>query len=223
MTASVSQIGIIEPVVCRQDRETGLVYVVAGERRCAAARQAGLASVPAVFINGDNYAEIALVENLLRQDLNAVEEAEALQRLMDERAVQQDQLARIIGKSSATISQTLSLNKLPQEIRDECRQDPTVPKNVLVTIARKKQERSMLTQFKKFRDRQARAAARQRVALKPRRRTRVEALACQLGALQDQIDNLDLLSFPRGDQEFVMEAMTDLQDALDEAFDRAEQ
>ena len=59
LTASVSQIGIIEPIVCRQDRETGLVYVVAGERRCAAARKAGLATVPAVFIEGENYAEIA--------------------------------------------------------------------------------------------------------------------------------------------------------------------
>jgi len=83
MTASVGQVGIIQPIVCRQDPATGLVYVVAGERRCAAARKAGLPTVPAVFIEGGNYAEIALVENLLRQDLNPVEEAEALQRLMD--------------------------------------------------------------------------------------------------------------------------------------------
>ncbi len=59
MTASVGQVGIIEPVVCRQDPATGLVYVVAGERRCAAARKAGLPTVPAVFIDGGNYAEIA--------------------------------------------------------------------------------------------------------------------------------------------------------------------
>jgi len=106
MTASVSQMGIIQPVVCRQDPATGLVYVVAGERRCAAARKAGLATVPAVFIDGGNYAEIALVENLLRQDLNPVEEAEALQRLMDAHAYQQDQLAKIIGKSKATITKS---------------------------------------------------------------------------------------------------------------------
>ncbi len=128
LTASVGQVRIIEPIVCRQDPQTGLVYVVAGERRCAAARKAGLASVPAVFIEGDNYAEIALVENLLRQDLNPIEEAEALKRLMDEHAYQQDELARIIGKSPATISLSLSLNKLPKEIRDECRKDPTVPR-----------------------------------------------------------------------------------------------
>jgi len=135
MTASIGQVGIIQPVVCRQDPATGLVYVVAGERRCAAARKAGLPTVPAVFIDGGNYAEIALVENLLRQDLNPVEEAEALQRLMDAHAYKQDQLVVIIGKSKATISEALSLNRLPQAIRDECRQDPTVPKNVLVEIA----------------------------------------------------------------------------------------
>jgi ParB family chromosome partitioning protein len=147
LTASVAQMGIIQPIVCRKDSETGLVYVVAGERRCAAARKAGLASVPAVFIDGDNYAEIALVENLLRQDLNPIEEAEALQKLMDDHAYQQEELAKIIGKSQPMISKSLSLNRLPKEIRDECRQDPTVPKNVLVEIARKKQERSMLTKF----------------------------------------------------------------------------
>ena len=152
LTVSVRQVGIIEPVVCRQDGATGLCYVVAGERRCAAARKAGLPTVPAVFTDGANCAEIALVENLLRQDLNPVEEAEALQRLMDAHAYKQDQLVEIIGKSKATISEALSLNRLPQAIRDECRQDPTVPKNVLVEIARKKQERSMLTKFKQYRE-----------------------------------------------------------------------
>ena len=113
LTASVGQVGIIEPIVCRQDPQAGLAYVVAGERRCAAARKAGLASVPAVFIDGDNYAEIALVENLLRQDLNPIEEAEALKRLMDDHPYMQEDLACIIGKSPATISEALSLNKLP--------------------------------------------------------------------------------------------------------------
>jgi ParB family chromosome partitioning protein len=223
LTASVGQVGIIEPIVCRQDPKTGLVYVVAGERRCAAARKAGLASVPAVFIAGDNYAEIALVENLLRQDLNAVEEAEALKRLMDEHAYPQEELARIIGKSPATISQSLSLNKLPKEIRDECRKDPTVPKNVLVEIARKKQERSMVTQFKKYRDQQAKTAARQSAASTTRKRTKAEALASQIGAMQNKIGNLDFPSFSTGDREMVTETLTSLKNTLDEALDRAAQ
>ena len=221
LTASVAQMGIIQPVVCRQDPATGLVYTVAGERRCAAARKAGLATVPAVFIDGANYAEIALVENLLRQDLNPVEEAEAHQRLKDEHANQQDQLAKIIGKSPATISEALSLNKLPQEIRDECRQDPTVPKNVLITIARKKQDRSMVTAFKKYRDQQAKLAARQTGAATPRKRTQAETLTSQIGAMQDKIGDLELLSFAQQDREMVMAAMTALQNAMNDAFSRA--
>ena len=180
-----------------------------------------LHSVPAVFIDGENYAEIALVENLLRQDLNAVEEAEALKRLLDEHAYQQDELAKIIGKSPATISEALSLNKLPQEIRDECRQDPTVPKNVLITIARKKQERSMATAFKKYRDQQAKLAARQAGAATPRKRTKAESLTSQIGALQDKIGDLELLSFAPQDREMVMAAMTALQNAMNDAFSRA--
>jgi len=187
MTASVSQVGIIQPIACRQDPATGLVYVVAGERRCAAARKAGLPTVPAVFIDGGNYAEIALVENLLRQDLNPVEEAEALQRLMDAHAYKQDQLVVIIGKSKATISEALSLNRLPKEIRDECRQDPTVPKNVLVEIARKKQERSMLTQFRQYREKQAKLAAKDAAAPATRKRTKAEALAEGIGLMISQV------------------------------------
>jgi ParB family transcriptional regulator, chromosome partitioning protein len=221
MTASVGQIGIIVPIVCRQDPKTGLIYVVAGERRCAAARKAGLAAVPAIFIDGSNYAEIALVENLLRQDLNPVEEAEALKRLMEEHAYQQDGLARIIGKSPATISETLSLNRLPREIRDECRQNPTVPKNILVGIARKKQERGMLTQFRKYREQQAKAAAGKTEDSAVRRRTRAEALVNNLGTLERRIGDLDFPSFSTEERAMVIETLASLKGTLDEALERA--
>ena len=221
MTASIGQVGIIQPIVCRQDPATGLVYVVAGERRCAAARRAGLATVAAVFIDGGNYAEIALVENLLRQDLNPVEEAEALQRLMDGHAYRQDQLAEIIGKSPATISEALSLNKLPKEIRNECRQDPTVPKNVLVEIARKKQERSMLTKFRQYRDLQAKLAARDAGAPTERKRTKAETLANSIAIMVSKISDLDFPSFSAEDWAMIIETMTSLKDPLEAAITRA--
>ena len=224
LTASISQMGIIQPVVCRQDPATGLVYTVAGERRCAAARKAGLSAVPAVFIDSDNYAEIALVENLLRQDLNPVEEAEALQRLMDDHAYQQDQLATIIGKSQPTISESLSLNRLPKEIRDECRQDSTVPKNVLVVIARKKQERSMLTQFKKYRDQQSKAVAKETAdaaAPTQRKRTRAEAIVNQIGVIASKIGDLEFPDFSAEDRAILIETMTSMKDTLEAAITRA--
>ena len=222
LTASISQVGIIQPIVCRQDPATGLVYSVAGDRRCAAARKAGLSTVPAVFIDGANYAEIALVENLLRQDLNPVEEAEALQRLMDAHSYQQDQLVQIIGKSKATISEALSLNKLPQAIRDECRQDPTVPKNVLVEIARKKQERSMLTKFKQYRDQQTKIAAKADAgAPAQRKRTKAEALAEGIGNTAGKIDEIDFPSFSAEDRAMLIESMNALKDILEPAITRA--
>jgi len=90
LTASVGRIGVIQPIVFRID-DQGNKVVVAGERRVVAARNAGLTAIPAMFIAG-NYSEIALVENLLRQDLTAIEEAEALQSLMVEQEYTQEQL-----------------------------------------------------------------------------------------------------------------------------------
>jgi ParB family chromosome partitioning protein len=223
LTASIKQMGIIEPVVCRQDPATGLVYNVAGERRCAAARLAGLAAVPAIFIDGGNYAEIALVENLLRQDLNPVEEAEALQRLMDDHAYPQEQLAAIIGKSQPTISRSLSINRLPKEIRDKCRQDPTVPRNVLFEIAQKKQERSMLTQFQKYQDQQARIAAKEdgTAATAERKRTRAESIVNNIGIWANKIGNLEFPDFSEEDRTMIIESMTFMKETLDEAIPRA--
>ncbi|MCX5810566.1 MAG: ParB/RepB/Spo0J family partition protein, partial [Proteobacteria bacterium] len=148
LTASIKQHGVLEPILFRQDTD-GVLYVVAGERRFAAAQNAGMATIPAIFIEG-NYAEISLVENLLRQDLTAVEEAEALKGLMDGQSYTQEQLAGIIGKATSTISEILSLNKLPQEVRDECRSDPAISKNILIEIAKSKQQRGMLSLYKKY-------------------------------------------------------------------------
>jgi len=226
LTASIKQMGIIQPVVCRQDPATGLIYTVAGERRCAAARLAGLTTVPAIFIDGRNFAEVALVENLLRQDLNPVEEAEALQRLMDDHAYQQEELATIIGKSQPTISESLSLNRLPKEIRDACRQNPTVPKNVLVVIARKKQERSMLTEFKKYRDQQDKIAAKSKetaasAAPAQRKRTRAEAIANQIGVMVSKIGDLEFPDFSAEERAMLIETMTSMKDTLEAAITRA--
>ena len=178
---------------------------------------------PAFFIDGANYPEIALVENLLRQDLNPVEEAEALQRLMDARACPQDRLAEVIGKSKATISEALSLNRLPQSIRDACRQDPAVPKKVLVEIARKKQERSMLTQFQQYRDKQAKAAAKAAETAAPaqRKRTKAEALAETIGNMMSKISDLDFTTFSDEDRTMLIETMNAMKDNLEAAVTRA--
>lgn len=148
LTESVKQQKVVSPILFRM--ENGIAYVVAGERRCIAARRAGLATIPAIFRDSPNYEEIALIENTVRADLTAVEEAEALERLRKSRGYKQEDLARIIGKSVSSISMTLSLNRLPQTILDECRKNPSVPKRVLIEIAAKKQERSKIKAYEAY-------------------------------------------------------------------------
>lgn len=153
ITASVAKLGVLQPILFRLDAE-GSQIIVAGERRVTAARAAGLATVPSVYIADANYAEVALVENLLRQDLTAVEEAEALQRLMTEQSYTQEQLGVIVGKARTTVGDILTLNKLPQEIRDECRGDRQISRSTLIDIARKKQLRGMMTAYNSYKAKQ---------------------------------------------------------------------
>jgi ParB family transcriptional regulator, chromosome partitioning protein len=92
---SISKLGILTPILFRVG-EQGWLIIVAGERRYQAAVQLGLLTVPGVCVEG-NYAEIALVENIQRQDLTAVEEAEVLQRLMTQESYTQEQMSAIVG------------------------------------------------------------------------------------------------------------------------------
>ena len=145
------EIGIVSPDSATPDsgQMSQSLIIVAGERRWAAAQQAGLTVLPAICVEG-NTAEIALVENLQRQDLTPVEEAEALGRLQEEQKYTQEQLGGIIGKAQNTLSETLSLNRLPLTIRNECRTDRTIGKKVLIAIAKKKQERGMMTAYNDY-------------------------------------------------------------------------
>jgi len=154
----VSQASVAEAGIVSQDsgQVPPSLFIVAGERRFEAAKIAGLTTVPAILVEG-NTSEIALVENLLRQDLTPVEEAEALQRLKDEQKYSDEQLGAIIGKARTTLNEMLSLNKLPQEIRDECRGDRTINKSTLITIARKKQARAMMTAYNAYKAKQLKA------------------------------------------------------------------
>jgi len=152
LAASIGKHGILEPILFRR-HEDGNLIVVAGERRIAAARKAGLSFIPAIYVDG-NCSEIALVENLLRQDLTAVEEAEALQRLMEQQKYTHEQLSGVIGKARTTISDILLINRLPQEIRDDCRGNRLVSKKILIDIARKKQERAMFTAYNSYKEKQ---------------------------------------------------------------------
>jgi len=152
LTASIAKFGILQPLLFRE-ADQGWVYIVAGERRFKAAQKVGLLILPAICVTGD-YAEIALIENLQRQDLTIVEEAEALQRLKEEKKYTDEQLSGVIGKARQTVSDILTLNRLPLEIRDKCRGERTITRKTLIEIARKKQERAMITAYNAYMDKQ---------------------------------------------------------------------
>ena len=99
LTESVRERGILQPIIVRRAPNGNGFVLIAGERRWRAATAAGLTKIPALIRQKEDPAEIALIENLQREDLNPIEEAESLQRLKDRRHLTDETLARIIGKS----------------------------------------------------------------------------------------------------------------------------
>jgi ParB family chromosome partitioning protein len=119
LTASIQQIGVLQPVLVRP-ADSGTGYeLIAGERRLRAASRAGLATIPAVVRHTDDLAAVeqALVENLHRQDLNALEEAAAFQQLIEDFGLTHEQVAERVGKSRSAITNTLRLLGLPPIIQ----------------------------------------------------------------------------------------------------------
>lgn len=120
LTESIRVHGIIQPLVVRQ--RDGHYELIAGERRWRAAQRAGLKKVPVVVkdLEGDQPSlELAIIENIQREQLNCIEEAIAYQQLMDEFQLSQEDIAHRVGKNRATIANTMRLLKLPAVIRED--------------------------------------------------------------------------------------------------------
>ncbi len=121
LARSIRQHGVVEPILVR--REGGRYRILAGERRWRAAQRAGLKEVPAVLREATEREafELALVENLQREDLNAIEEAEAYEVLLEDHGLTQEKLAERVGKERSTVANALRLLRLPPEVREELR------------------------------------------------------------------------------------------------------
>jgi ParB family chromosome partitioning protein len=123
LTNSIREHGIVQPVVVRP-LEDGFFQLIAGERRWRAAQRAGLVRVPAVVRDAAEQTalELALIENLQREDLNPIEEAQAYERLIVDFGLTQEEVARRVGKNRATIANTLRLLRLPIEVQQWLRE-----------------------------------------------------------------------------------------------------
>ncbi|CBE70028.1 MAG: ParB/RepB/Spo0J family partition protein [Candidatus Methylomirabilis oxygeniifera] len=117
LASSIKAHGVLLPILLR--REGGRLEVVAGERRLRAARMAGLDTVPALVkeLSSSQALEVALIENLQREDLNPIEQAEAYLRLQDEFGLTQEEVARRVGRDRSSVANALRLLKLPKPIQ----------------------------------------------------------------------------------------------------------
>lgn len=118
LASSIKQIGVIQPITLRK-MDDGTYQIIAGERRYRASMMAGLESIPAYIktVDDDEVMEMALIENIQREDLNSIEIALAYQNLIDSLSLTQEQLSERVGKKRATITNYLRLLKLPAEVQ----------------------------------------------------------------------------------------------------------
>lgn len=118
LAASIKEKGILQPVVVTRKGD-GRYMLICGERRFRAAGHVGLTEIPAVVkdLAKDDFLEWALIENIQRQDLNAIEEAEAYRRLAEERMLSQEEIAKRVGKERSTVTNMIRLLRLPDEVQ----------------------------------------------------------------------------------------------------------
>ena len=143
LAASILERGLLQPIVVR--RHGDRYQLLAGERRFRAAHLAGLDRLPAVVRDGGDALEIALIENLQREDLEPLEEAEALAGLIERHAYSHREIADLLGKSRPYVSNTLSLIRLPEPVKADLRRDgSSFSREVLMGIARQPDPASAL-------------------------------------------------------------------------------
>lgn len=133
---SIEATGLLQPILVKSiDGLAGVYEIVAGERRYRAHGLLGRTTIAAVIASG-NTDEIAIVENVQREDLKPMELAESLDRLMHTHGYTQDVVAKVIGKARTTVTELLSLNKLPESIKAECRVSDMATKSFLIQLVK---------------------------------------------------------------------------------------
>jgi ParB family chromosome partitioning protein len=151
LAASIREKGVLEPILVR-NIGPNRYQIISGERRFRAATLAGLDEIPAIELDVDDkeMLEIALIENIQRKDLTPFEEAEALQGLADRCAYTHEDLARKLGKSRTSITESLALAGMPEDIRHLCRLADISSKSVLLQVVRQETPEKMTALLEKI-------------------------------------------------------------------------
>jgi len=150
LISSIAEKGILEPLVVRQRGDR--YQIIAGERRYQAAVQVGLRDLPAVIreVDDTEVIELALIENLQRKDLTPFEEAEALHGLADRCGYTHEDLARRLGKSRTSVTESLALHAMPEEVRNLCRLADISSKSLLLQVVRQETSEKMTALIEKI-------------------------------------------------------------------------
>ncbi len=145
LIASISERGVLEPLLVRPSEVGGRFMIISGERRYRAAREAGLRELPCIEMDVDDraVAEIALIENLQRKDLTAFEEADGLLVLVERFGYTHDEISRKIGKSRSSVTEALAIASLPVDIRELCRRADISSKSLLLQVVRQSDKEAM--------------------------------------------------------------------------------
>ena len=136
LAASNERIGLQSPILVRKLDDQDQYMIVAGERRYRAHQLLGRPTIRAIFTTGDPE-EVSLIENLQRENLHPLEEAEALARLAERHGYTQEDLAKTVGKPRSTVAETLRLMDLPEPVKEECRTSD-IPKFLLLQVVRER-------------------------------------------------------------------------------------
>ncbi len=141
---SITEHGVVQPLTVRQ-LDSGYYQIIAGERRWRAARMAGLSEIPAVIIEADDKKamELALIENLQRQDLNPVEEAMGYRSLMEDYGLTQDETAKRVGKSRPAVANALRLLGLCPEVLEKLRKGDLTAGHARAVLTLKSEKKQM--------------------------------------------------------------------------------
>ncbi len=206
LVQSAKRYGILQPIICKIDEE-GKPVVVAGERRILAARIAELETVP-VVTNDGAADEIAIVENAVRCDVTPIEEAEALNRLKTMRGYKNKELALIIGKAESTVSEILSVAKLPVDIRDAIRGSKQYTRAQLLGVAGKgKTDQAMTAAF------EALVQSVNPTTNKPTVPV-IEQLKIKLGTITKTINTIDMSQVAGDDKTALLEELGKVVEAI---------
>jgi ParB family chromosome partitioning protein len=151
---SIKEKGILEPLLVKPNKGLGTWLIIAGERRWRSANLAGLTEVPCIELDIDeqSVAEIALIENMQRKDLTIWEEADGLAALASKYGYTHDKIAKQIGKSRTTITESMSIAGIPEYIRQKCFDSNITAKSTLLEVARQFDNDSMLKFVNKIAD-----------------------------------------------------------------------